>query len=290
MSKHLLNSVILIMLLIIISGGGFYFIQERYNADIMALKKEYRTNRERYNKLLEDKKALPRKMTQLENLREELENFPIMLMNKENIHNVYAYLEKYDNTGAFFDFRYKINGIAEKSEVIEAQYTLDGEGDYRKLAGFINYVEYSPPLFFIDELAFTQSQDAKEGKINLKFRGIFSKNSPPGLTNNIFTVATHRSNLIDYNPFNALILWKLPPNDRGLPDVRYNKLLALTENTAYFKSINGEVNSVKIGDKVYLGRLNSIDTEKGIAVFFMNYGGIYKKLIRSINETPQNVK
>jgi len=278
------------MLLIIMSGGGFYFIQERYNADIMALKTEYQANRQRYNKLLEDKKALPEKKKQLENWREELENFPIMLMKKENIHNVYAYLENYDNSGPFFDFRYKINNVVDKQEVIEAHYTLDGSGDYRKLVGFINYIEYSPPLFFIDELAFTQSQDAKEGKINLQFRGLFSKNTPAGLRNNIFTVATHQSNLPGYNPFNTLILWKLPPNDLSLPDVRYNKLLALTENTAYFKSINGEVNSINIGDKVYLGRLNSIDAEKGIAVFFMNYGGIYKKLIRSINETPQNVK
>ncbi|MBN2279763.1 MAG: hypothetical protein JXQ65_04210 [Candidatus Marinimicrobia bacterium] len=290
MSKHLLNSVILIMLLIILLGGGFYFIQERYNADIIALREEYKVTSDKYEELLIAKQELPEKIKSLEEMKYELENYPIMLMKRENIHRVYQYFEKYDKFGPFFEFNYKISNILEREEVVEANYNLSGVGDYSKLMGFINYLEYSPPLFFIDKLTFKQSKDENAGDIKLDFKGIFSKNTPTGITSSIFTVKTYIGKLSFYNPFSPLILWNLPPNENNLPDVRYNKLLALTENTAYFKSINGEINSVNIGDEVYLGTLNSIDTDQGVAVFFMNYGGIYNKLIRSIYEKPENAR
>jgi hypothetical protein len=278
------------MLLIILLGGGFYFIQERYNADIIALKDEFQKSSEKYDRLLEAKKEIPERLKNLEELKYQLENYPIMLMRRENIHRVYSFLEQYDKQGDFFDFTYKISGTSEKEEVVEARYNLTGVGNYTKLIGFINYLEYSPPLFFIDKFSFNQSKDEEMGKINLDFRGLFSKSSPEGIETNIFTVNTYNGARPSYNPFMPLILWSLPPNENNLPDVRYNKLLALTDNTAYFKSINGEINSVNIGDDVYLGKLNSIDTEQGLAVFFMNYGGIYNKLIRRLNEKPENVR
>ncbi len=290
MSKHLLNSVILIMLLVVILGGGFYFIQEKYNADIVNLKKEYNTKSQKYETLLEAKKEIPNKLKNLEELKYKLENYPIMLMKRENIHRVYSYFEKFDKNGEFFNFKYKINGTSEKKDIIEASYSLVGEGNYAKLVRFINYLEYSPPLFFIDDFSFSQNKKADNGAIKLTFKGLFSKNTPAGIKNNIFNINTVTPQIKDYNPFNPLVLWSLPPNEDNLPDVRYNKLLALRKNTAYFKSINGEINSVKIGDPVYLGKLNSIDTDKGIAVFFMNYGGIHKKLIRSLYEKPDNVR
>ena len=80
MSKHLLNSVILIMFLIILLGGGFYFIQERYNADITILKDEYAKSSAKHEKLLILKLELPEKIKNLEEMKYELENFPIMLM------------------------------------------------------------------------------------------------------------------------------------------------------------------------------------------------------------------
>jgi hypothetical protein len=106
----------------------------------------------------------------------------------------------------------------------------------------------------------------------------------------MFNVETYQDYTAAKNPFLPLVLWDLPPNINNLPDVRYNKLLALTKNTAYFKSVNGEINSVNIGDNVYLGKLTAINENKGEAIFVMNYGGIYEKLIRKLNENLENVK
>ena len=253
----------------------------------MALKDEYAKSEETYNKLIISKQELPEKMKNLEEMKYELIHFPIMLMKRENIHRVYQYFEKYDKFGTFFDFKYRINKTIEKEEVIEANYTLTGSGNFSKLIGFINYLEYSPPLFFIDKLTFNQSKDENTGNIKLDFRGLFSKNSPKGIENSIFTVKTHIAKLSSYNYFSPLILWGLPPNENNLADVRYNKLLALTDNTAYFKSVNGEIITVNLGGDVYLGRLAAISTDRGEAVFFMDYGGIFKKLTRSIYEKPE---
>jgi len=275
------------MLLIILLGGGFYFIQERYNADILILKEEYAKSSANYERLLIAQQELPQKAINLEEMKYELENYPIMLMKRENIHRVYQYFEKYDKVGNFFDFKYKINSTIDKEEIIEANYELTGVGSFSKFIGFINYLEYSPPLFFVDKLTFNQSKDELSGDIRLNFKGLFSKNSPKGIENSIFTVKTHIAKLSSYNLFSPLILWGLPPNENNLADVRYNKLLALTENTAYFKTVNGEIVSVNIGDEVYLGKLAAITTKRGEAVFFMDFGGIFKKLTRSIYEKPE---
>lgn len=290
MSKHILNSIILLMLFIILFGGGYYFVQQRYNSDIIEMKKNYTKNTSRYNQLLRDKKELPEKFKQLEQMKYDLENYPIMLMQPANIQNVYSYLEKFDHQGKFFEFKYKISNVGDKNNLIEAEYNLTGSGNYKKLNRFINYIEYSPPLFFIKNLKFKQDKKENKGIIDLTFSGKFSKSIPKDIETNIFNVKTFKDYEKIHNPFQPLVLWNLPANDSNLPDVRYNKLLALTKNTAYFKSVNGDITSVQVGNKVYLGKLSSIDAEKGLAVFVMNYGGIYEKLIRKLDENDNNVK
>lgn len=290
MSKHILNSIILLMLFIIILGGGYYFVQQKYNSKIVNLKKSEEKNTARYLALFNNQKELPEKFNQLEQMKYDLQNYPILLMKPENIQNVYSYFEKFDPRGDFFNFKYKVNNIKNEASLIKVDYNLNGNGNFLKLQNFVNYIEYSPPLFFINNMKFKQNKQEDMGSIEISLTGVFSKNTPDDLDTDVFTV----KHFTDYerfsNPFRPLVLWNLPPNINNLPDVRYNKLLALTKNTAYFKSVNGEINSVNIGDNVYLGKLSSIDEQKGHAIFVMNYGGIYEKLIRKLDENDENVK
>ncbi len=290
MSKHILNSIILLMIFIILLGGGFYFIQQKYNTDILKLKKNHSIKTSRYKKLITEKNQLPEKITRLTEMKYTLENYPIMLLKTQNMQRMYSYFEKFDKQGNFFDFKYKMNNQKNKSDVIEGEYNLTGKGNFIKLQQFINYLEYSPPLFFVKNLNYRQNKKENTGTINLTFSGIFSKNSPKGIEKDIFTVKTYKDYIKMKNPFLPLILWNLPINTNNLIDIRNNKLLALTKNTAYFKSVTGEIISIGIGTKVYLGKLNSIDEKKGHAIFIMNYGGIYKKLIRKLNENNKNEK
>lgn len=288
MSKHLLNTIILILVLIIITGGGLYFVHTQYGQKTADLKVKLEEKKQKYDELVSFQKEVEEKKKQLEDLQYQLDNFPTMLINKDYIQQAYLYFEKFDPNGEFFNFNYKINGTNKKNDVTEARYNLRGVGDFAKTNDFINYLEYSPPLFFIDD--FTFSSKGEKGSINLTIRGIFiDKATDEG--RDLFNINPQRRYGDSYDPFQPLILWELPPNYDDLVDIRDAKLVSLLEsNSAWFKLPGGELVQLEVGDRVYLGRLSSIDLEEGTATFNMNLGGIKETEIKTLNRKVTNAE
>ncbi len=88
-----------------------------------------------------------------------------------------------------------------------------------------------------------------------------------------------------YNPFYPLILEKLPPNDKNLPDVENSKLYAITKEGVYLIDQKGKLRKLKVGDPVYLGYLTKIDLQNNTAQFTLNKGGIIDKIVLSMKNT-----
>ncbi|MCF7740597.1 MAG: hypothetical protein K9N00_02265 [Candidatus Marinimicrobia bacterium] len=289
MSKHVLNTIILMVLLIIILVGGLFYIHEKYGKKINDIQSGYRDEKEEYQRLQNFKVEVDQKNEELRELKYQLNNFPTMTIDKKYIHQVLLYFEEFDPNGEFFQFDYSVNSIKSRDEVTEATYSLSGNGNFKEIESFINYLEYSPPLFFIQNFSFS-SQKNGQGTIKLLIRGVFLEKSEKS-DRDIFSISPKIHYSKEYNPFEPLITQNLPPNTLNLPDIRNAKLISLVApETAWFKFGDGQLKSFEVGGRVYLGEMTSIDVEEGIAVFKLNMGGIKKVLEKKLNEKVSDVQ
>jgi len=289
MSKHVLNTIILLALLIIILIGGLYYVHEKYGEKINDLRSNYRQEKEEYQRLQNFKVEVDQKNKELQELKYQLNNYPTMAINKKYVHQVLLYFEEFDPNGEFFEFNYSVNDIKQSNDMTEAHYSLSGRGRFVQIESFINYLEYSPPLFFIENFSYSANKDG-EGAIKLLIRGIFLDKSQKS-DRNIFNIEPKIHYTKEYNPFDPLIYWDLPPNTQNLPDIRDAKLVSLVSpNTAWLKYRSGSLESIEVGDQVYLGELSSIDIKNGVATFKLNMGGIKKVLEKKLNEKVSDVQ
>ncbi|MCF7885086.1 MAG: hypothetical protein K9M80_01205 [Candidatus Marinimicrobia bacterium] len=289
MSTHFLNTIVLILIFIIIVIGGVYFTHQKYGEKINNLEKQISNKKSQYQQLKDFREEVEKENKKLENIKYQLNNFPTMLINKKYIHQVLLYFEKFDSKGEFFEFDYKMNNINKKNETTECLYTLSGKGTFTKIENFINYLEYSPPLFFIETFSYTFNKN-QEGTIKLLIKGIFiEKEKSNG--RDIFSINPRKNYGNTYNPFNPLIKWNLPSNEKGLIDIRNARLVSLLKpNTAWVKLSNGQLKQIEVGDDVYLGEMVAVNMEEGSATFNLNMGGIRKTLVKTLNEKVANVE
>ena len=79
------------------------------------------------------------------------------------------------------------------------------------------------------------------------------------------------------DPFYPFILDRLPPNLDDLVDVESDSLVSVAGPLATFDH-GGELRSLRAGDRVYLGRVTSIDPAAAKVVIDLNKGGIREKV------------
>ena len=77
-----------------------------------------------------------------------------------------------------------------------------------------------------------------------------------------------------FNSFFPLIQITVPPNDSDLINIEASRIVGLTPSRVFVINQDGLVSSLKVGDKVYLGYLESIDPQNKSVLFNLNKGGI----------------
>ena len=145
-------------------------------------------------------------------------------------------------------------------------------------------MENSKPLYKIESLNLSRPAGSQSASgdidVTLKFKGIFS-------------VGENLENLADedmyalkdavystrYNPFRPFVLNILPPNTENLLVVERARVIAILKGLAYIQHQQGDMLTMRVGDRVYLGILEKIDLKKGEVVFAMNRGGIFDRVI-----------
>ena len=115
--------------------------------------------------------------------------------------------------------------------------------------------------------------------ITIKFKGIFASENNTNLTRegDQFKLAGVQYSS-SYDPFKPFILNILPPNTGNLLEVERAKVIAIMKGIVYIQGRSGDMKTLRVGDRVYLGILEKIDLRNREVVFTMNRGGIFDKV------------
>ncbi|WP_069131317.1 type 4a pilus biogenesis protein PilO [Rhodohalobacter halophilus] len=274
MSYGLRNTLILLFALLVINGGGFAYMHFFQKAEIEELEQRKEGLERDYQQDVETAELVPMLREQFEEATSIIENFDKTIFSNNNADEIFRYLSLI-NEGANvnFNFTFRDSTSSEQYGVISSE--INGAGPYRNVVRFINAIEYSEPVQKINNISISPSGEA-DGYQNVNFT--FNLQSHYDRVNvfdnnNRTPDIAFRSNSSNHNPFFPLIR-NIPPNEDGLPNVEQSRIVGLTSNAIYMMDQTGRMNTLRVNDRVYLGRLERINMQQGSASFRLNKGGI----------------
>ena len=284
MSYALRNTLVLAAVLLVLGGLGWGWLNFTYGESLERLDIDLGKKEKR---LMELEIILADYDYMLDKLNQTLrrwEYYPKTLLPENSVHETYRYLETISNRRAAFNYEFKLSGVTRSGDVIFANYQLKGSGNYRNINRFIQLLENSKPMYKIESLQLNRTaggQDAKnEVNITLNFKGMFVsgdkaeliKDDDPFILSNV-KFGTR------FDPFKPFVLNILPPNRENLLVVERAKVIAILKGLAYIQDQRGNMLTIRVGDKVYLGLVEKINLKKSEVVFAMNRGGIFDRVV-----------
>lgn len=284
MSYALRNTLVLAAVLLVLGGLGWGWLNFTYGESLERLDIDLGKKEKR---LMELEIILADYDYMLDKLNQTLrrwEYYPKTLLPENSVHETYRYLETISNRRAAFNYEFKLSGVTRSGDVIFANYQLKGSGNYRNINRFIQLLENSKPMYKIESLRLNRTaggQDAKnEVNITLNFKGMFVsgdkaeliKDDDPFILSNV-KFGTR------FDPFKPFVLNILPPNRENLLVVERAKVIAILKGLAYIQDQRGNMLTMRVGDKVYLGLVEKINLKKSEVVFAMNRGGIFDRVV-----------
>lgn len=274
MSYGLRNTLILLLALLVINGGGYAYMHFFQKAEIEQLEERQVRLEQNYQQDLQTAELVPMLREQYEEATSIIENFDKTIFSNNNADEIFRYLSLI-NEGANinFNFTFRDSTSSDQYGVINSE--INGSGPYRNVVRFINAIEYSEPVQKINNISLSPSGEA-EGYQNVNFT--FNLQSHYDRVNvfdnnNRTPDIAFRTNISSHNPFFPLIR-NIPPNEDNLVNVEQSRLVGLTSNAVYLMDQNGRMNTLRVNDRVYLGRLERINLQQGSAAFRLNKGGI----------------
>lgn len=274
MSYGIRNTLIMLLVLVFIYGAGYayvYFVQkpeiERLEVRVSNLEREYNQDQQTAN-------LVPMLREQYQNSRQFIDNYDKIIFRNNNPDEVFRFLTILNEMSNLnFNYIFQDSTITEDYGVIRSE--ISGNGSYRGLMTFINAIESSEPVQKINALTITPlSQDGGYQNVNFTFtlnsnydsQKVFdSPERTPGIATSAMTSG--------HNPFFPLIR-TVPPNEENLPDVDNSRLIGVASSSIFLLNQDGRMVTLRNNDRVYLGRLETINVREGRATFRLNRGGI----------------
>lgn len=284
MSYALRNSLVLAAVLLVLGGLGWGWLNFTYGESLERLDKDVAKKEIRLKELeviLADYDYMQDKLNQT--LR-RWEFYPKTLLPENSVHETFRYLETISSRRAGFDYEFKLSGISQSGDVIIANYQLKGNGNYRNINRFIQFLEKSKPMYKIESLQLTRSAGGQGSdndiKVTLKFMGMFVSGDKEELIKDDDPFILSNSNFSTrYDPFRPSVLNKLPPNRENLLVVERARVIAILKGLTYIQDQGGNMLTMRVGDRIYLGLIEKIDLKKSEVVFAMNRGGIFDRVV-----------
>lgn len=284
MKYSIRNTIILLLTLIIMVGGGWLYIYNRFDTEI-----------ETTQSLLTEKQAELREVQNLANQFSIAQanyndaiytrtNHPKELFPTHSSSDLYDYLQQLNEGLSFTELNYSFadSVLNEDHGIVNA--TINGESNYENLTNFLYRMEYSRPLLHIRSVELTNINEL--GKLNtVNFQVFLSAYYRRGDWSSYAASLSTSSPLgnIVHNPYYPIIQ-PIPPNTENLPNVENSRLIALTASTANIIDQTGVMKRLSVGDRVYLGRLSSINLNNNEAVFQLNKGGIMDRIVLTLSQ------
>ena len=284
MSYAIRNTLVLTAVMLLFGGLGWGWLNFTYGDSLERLGENLVKRETRLNQLevvLADYDFMQDKLNQT--LR-RWEFYPKTLLPEETVHETFRYLETISSQRSAFDYEFKLSGISNSIDVIFANYQLKGSGNYRNINRFIQLLESSKPLYKIESLQLSRPAGGKnagtEVNVTINFKGMFVSGDKKDLIkeDDPFVLSSSKFGS-RYDPFKPFILNKLPPNRENLLVVERAKVIAILKGLAYIQDQSGNMLTMRVSDKVYLGLIEKIDLKKSEVVFAMNRGGIFDRVV-----------
>ena len=288
MSNEVLNTLILTAFLAVAAGSGYYLTQKKQAAELEALNADIEAveNREAEVETLmaeeafadeEAAQALRRWNTRYKTLPAELSS-----------PDVVAYLNALSARG-FRKFDLALAGQTTGGSASFFTYSITGQAYFESLFSFIWHVENNRALYRIRNLTINKTVETiDDGGVDRQvvladfsmdvdaFYGAHSQVSAPDSITAL-PDAAFPPRRTAVNPFYPYILSSLPPNSDDLVDVGVDSLTAVIGGTAVFMR-GDELRQLRAGDRVYLGRVSSVDARTARVTASLNKGGIRERV------------
>ncbi len=284
MTNSTRNTIILILTLLLLAGGGSFIIERSFTGDIEeAQERLVELNRD-LDYLIEITEMYPVTEANYYDVLYARENHPKELFQSNNTSEIYNYLRQLNtgNANTQLNFSYVDSLQFDQHGVVN--FRIRGEGSYQNLMNFIYRIEFSRPLIQVNSIQFEGISDVQRlDRVNFEISmGAYYKRGNWSEFSAIPEVILANGERV-YNPYYPLI-HSVPPNTDNLLEVENSRLLIMTRNRAHIVDQRGNTRQLAIGDRVYLGRLSSINMDRGEVIFSMNRGGIADRYILSLEQ------
>ena len=277
MSYAIRNTIILLVTLSIIVGIGFAFSKFYLDAKIESETNELSNKRNDLNSKQNINTQFDELNSTYEVAVEIMANYNKILYPSNKPDDVYDFLTSVNDAGGnIISFDYMYSDSLPNSDYGIIQSSIAGFGPYNALTDFVNRIENSQLLNKVIDLTIAPArQEEDQNMVNFSFEleSYYEKTLLLDSTGTDLNIILDE-NISSYNPLYPLIQESVRPNLDGLPDIRSSRLIGMTDSRIFIRTQLGEITSLKVGDRVYLGSLTSIDLQSRTASFNLNIGGI----------------
>jgi len=291
------NILILACFLLIIAGFGTYLVAYSLPNDIQAAQKKFDKLDQQVQQLNAMEEEFPLIQEKVQEKRDRLANIDKRVTNKVTSAGVHAYLTQVQSYTGKVDFHMFHTGGEQLKDFGYKVYRLKGEGAFSRVFNFIWYLERGPSIFRLVNVSLKGSEERDEETDKSKLVVPFEMelwayyaqvDDLPKIRRRISDVRTIKAR----NAFYPYILRNLPPNDEGLLETERAELKAVVADRALVKDHTGTIHVLKLGDRVYLGHLSSINPEANQVGFTLNKGGAHETVILDLafEESEENGK
>lgn len=288
MSNDILNTIILSVLLAAAVGAGYFVTQKQQPERLTAIEAEIEAieNRDAEVETLiaQEAQASQEAAQTLARWNTRYKVLPSALASPD----VVSYLNALSARG-FDRFDLSLSGVTPGPVASYYTYQATGAAYFESLFSFIWHLENSRGLYRVRDLTVKKkvmnvTRDGVERQVvlaefALAVDAYFSTNSDISAPDSAVVPPPEAfpPRRAAINPFFPYILESLPPNSDDLVDIETDGLLSVIGGTAVFN--RGEsMRQLRSGDRVYLGRIASVDPARGRVVVDLNKGGIRERV------------
>ncbi len=281
MSYGVRNTIILLVALLLLGGSAFAYIYFFQAPKLEQLETTLQQKQQDYNNKKAISDAFPELNANYQNAVAIIENYDKSLYKTPNPDDVYDYLNYISNSSeqlrVYFDFNFVDSTAQDQYGIIRSN--LNGYGNYVNVVNFINTIENSQLLNKVTALSLAPPGGNNEGEEISDITFTFTLESyyeriPIQENVSRTNVLTRNEQVSVFNPFYPLIQPTVPPNTDNLINIEQSRIIGMTASRIFIVDQGGNVQSLTVGDDVYLGSLQSIDINNKSATFNLNKGGI----------------
>ncbi|MEX1011112.1 MAG: hypothetical protein WDZ29_03545 [Balneolaceae bacterium] len=275
MSYALRNTIVLLVALMLLAGGGFSYIYFFQLSEVERLESELQSLEEEYESVSAVAAVFPLAQSRVQRAENFIESFDRSLFKGNNPDAVYRNLVQLNQFSPYINFNFIFTDSTQQEAYGSVRSNISGSGPYRAVYNFVNRIENSMAVQRINEFQMTPINEPGEyGNVNFSFvlQSIYDRTDFFDISEENFQIAMNPPNLF-HNPFFPL-LRDVEPNVDELVNVGDSQLIGLSNNRIFLRNQEGQLVQLAVGDQVWLGRLEEIDTRQRLARFRLNRGGL----------------